>query len=614
MKNKRYKSNSISACMMVKNEAKLLPQCLESIKDHVDEIIIVDTGSTDDTVAIAESFGAKVYHHPWEDNFSKHRNQSLEYATCQWCFIIDADEKLVKQNGVSLCNEVAHIDETIDSLLVLVENASSNNGQTIPVNSIRLVRNRCSIRYMGRVHNYLVGLKKTHPIPIRLFHYGYNLGKEMNEKKFVRTTNLLKLDIEEDPENPRPYHFLAVSYLTCKLHKSAAEYAEKAIALYENIRLVPHNYLWSLYVAAISHLELGNIDKALSFAKKGTSFFSDHLDSHYILSGCYMLKSDSQFWYHKDRFFEIHKKIEDKAEEFGEIVQNTFKLGWKVLIWAGLIALEEGNLDKKNEELFLAEHLAPDDFEFHLELGQRLKYKKYLHESESELQKALELRPENTKPYIGLLQLYIETEDKKAQASLLDRFISSQCNNIHDSLLMASAAKDLSLTDRAKTILQKIISMEPYNPDARLLLGQICLSCNEYLQALSLAEEVLQCHDSRDLRALSLMGKVHYHSGNYTSAIDSFQKMVGIDSALLEPHVYIADLFLRSKDIEGCVYECDELLRILNLDRDIILNCLPDLGSQFFRAAESLVQRSELDLMKRCLQIGRTLISRQTIT
>lgn len=352
----------------------------------------------------------------------------------------------------------------------------------------------------------------------------------------------------------------------------------------------------------------------MQFAKKGTSFFPDHLDSHYILCGCYMLKSDSQFWYHKNCFFEINKKIENKPEEFGEIVQNTFELGWKVLIWAGLIALEEGNLSKKDEEIALAENLAPDAFELHLELGQRLKYKKYFHESESEFQKALELRPEDTKPYLGLIHLYIEIGDKKAQASLLDCFISSKCNNIHDSILMASAANDLSFTKQAKTILQKIMSMESYNPDARLLMGKICLSCDEFLQAQSLAEEVLQSHDNRDLQALSLLAKVQYHLGNYTSALDSFQQIAEIDSTLLEPHVYAADLFLRFKDIESCVDECDELLRILNLDRDITLNSLPDLGAQFFRVAEFLVQISELDLMKRCLQIGRTLISKQTVT
>jgi len=179
---------------------------------------------------------------------------------------------------------------------------------------------------------------------------------------------------------------------------------------------------------------------------------------------------------------------------------------------------------------------------------------------------------------------------------------------------MASAANDLSFTKQAKTILQKIMSMESDNPDAILLMGQICLRCNEYLHAQSCAEEVLQSYDIRDLQALSLLAKAQYHLGNYTSAIDNFYQMAEIDSTLLEPHVYAADLFLRLKDIESCVAECDELLKILNLDRDITLNSFSDLGAQFFRVAESLVQISELDLMKQCLQIGKTLICKQTVT
>ena len=72
---------NISACMIVKNEEEFLPNCLNSIKDAVDEIIIVDTGSTDNTIAIAKNFGAKVYHHPWNDSFSEARNRYLNYAS-----------------------------------------------------------------------------------------------------------------------------------------------------------------------------------------------------------------------------------------------------------------------------------------------------------------------------------------------------------------------------------------------------------------------------------------------------------------------------------------------------------------------------------------------------
>jgi cellulose synthase/poly-beta-1,6-N-acetylglucosamine synthase-like glycosyltransferase len=83
----KVKKPTISLCMMVKNEEKFLPQCLDSVRNYVDEIIIVDTGSTDRTVEIAEKYTDKIYFHPWEEDFSKHRNQSISYATGDWIFI-----------------------------------------------------------------------------------------------------------------------------------------------------------------------------------------------------------------------------------------------------------------------------------------------------------------------------------------------------------------------------------------------------------------------------------------------------------------------------------------------------------------------------------------------
>jgi tetratricopeptide (TPR) repeat protein len=87
----------ISLCMIVKDEEALLPRCLSSVQGVVDEIIVVDTGSTDRTVAIAQQFGAAVYHHPWQDDFAAARNASLRHAHSDWILVLDADETLISE-------------------------------------------------------------------------------------------------------------------------------------------------------------------------------------------------------------------------------------------------------------------------------------------------------------------------------------------------------------------------------------------------------------------------------------------------------------------------------------------------------------------------------------
>ena len=95
---------TISLCMIVKNEAGTLERCLSSVADLVDEIIIVDTGSTDDTKAIAKRYTAKVYDFPWVDDFSMARNFAFEKATCDYIYSADADEVLDEKNRLAFKN------------------------------------------------------------------------------------------------------------------------------------------------------------------------------------------------------------------------------------------------------------------------------------------------------------------------------------------------------------------------------------------------------------------------------------------------------------------------------------------------------------------------------
>ncbi len=148
--------NEVSLCMIVKNEENYLPSCLNSIKDIVDEIIIVDTGSTDKTVDIAKSFGAKVYYFPWHNNFSEARNESLKHATKDWILILDADDELSTKNQENLKDLLyRQLDENAIyyfETLNYYGNIVDDNSITINLNP-RLFKNNHGTHYEGEIHN-----------------------------------------------------------------------------------------------------------------------------------------------------------------------------------------------------------------------------------------------------------------------------------------------------------------------------------------------------------------------------------------------------------------------------------------------------------------------------
>ncbi|MDD2889882.1 MAG: glycosyltransferase family 2 protein, partial [bacterium] len=148
------KKQSISLCMIVKDEEKNLPRCLDSFKDLVDEIIVVDTGSTDKTVEIAKSYGAKVYYFKWCDDFSAARNESLKYVTKEWILIIDADEYIDEENRKKIGTLLQNPE--YDAYAISTRNFFIPYSPAFDVNIlIRLFKNIPGICYSGVIHNDL---------------------------------------------------------------------------------------------------------------------------------------------------------------------------------------------------------------------------------------------------------------------------------------------------------------------------------------------------------------------------------------------------------------------------------------------------------------------------
>ncbi|MCY6353848.1 tetratricopeptide repeat-containing glycosyltransferase family 2 protein [Clostridium sp. ZS2-4] len=278
-------SNKISLCMIVKNEEKDLPRCLGSVKDLVDEMIIVDTGSTDKTVEIAKSYGAKVYYFKWCNNFSAARNESLKYATKDWILIMDADDELSSEDkdkfkalvNYNLNENTVCFFETLNYL------GSAVNTSNITINlNPRVFKNNYGYCYEGEVHNQLVNHKHDflgESYPIRIYHYGYLEQNLVSKDKRKRNITLLEKQIKEQPENKYAYFNLANEYFSIGDKKKALQNYYKA---YEDFN--PNTGYASNLIERIvlSNYDLKYYDKALEFIDIGTEYYPDFTNLYHI--------------------------------------------------------------------------------------------------------------------------------------------------------------------------------------------------------------------------------------------------------------------------------------------------------------------------------------------
>jgi glycosyltransferase involved in cell wall biosynthesis len=147
---------SISLCMIVKNEEEVLERCLQSVLKLVDEIIIVDTGSTDATVEIAKKYTDHVYDIEWIDDFSKARNYSFSKATKDYILWLDADDVLLEVDQEKFLTIKNQLDSTIDIVSMYYNIAFDENGKpTYQYRRNRLVKRNKGYKWIGYVHEYL---------------------------------------------------------------------------------------------------------------------------------------------------------------------------------------------------------------------------------------------------------------------------------------------------------------------------------------------------------------------------------------------------------------------------------------------------------------------------
>lgn len=280
---------AISLVMIVKNEAANLPACLDSVNGQVDELVIVDTGSSDGTCAIAGLYTDKIYHFDWFDDFSAARNFALGKATGEWILALDADEELVSAAG-DLRGLAAGADHGAYLLPIDIP-SPDGSGRYNRSLALRFFKNRERYRYRGKIHeaihdaeNGLVGVARS-----PLIRHKMVTLREANCKR-GRNLALLKKVCREDPRDYFLQYCLGTEWMALGKPERALPHLRQAC---QNLAGASPLY----HTAALNRLinclkALGRQEEAMCVCREGIDVYPGYADLHYQCGLLYIEEKD----------------------------------------------------------------------------------------------------------------------------------------------------------------------------------------------------------------------------------------------------------------------------------------------------------------------------------
>ncbi|MMZ48847.1 SPBc2 prophage-derived glycosyltransferase SunS [compost metagenome] len=290
---------TIALCMIVKNEQEYLRRCLDSVKDKVNQIVIVDTGSTDETVNIAKEYTNEVYHMDWTNNFAAARNESIKYATTEYILVLDADEYL--EESADLQKEIA---SGADYYFTKIHNIMSFD-RALNHLAIRIFSNNKELYYQNRLHEHLnimdEGIDfKSGQAGLIIMHTGYT--DEMMEGREKAKRNL-PLMLKEVEENPTVYNLFNMgrTYMWVGKYEKAIPFLQRAYPMSKNLTIAP-----DLVITLCRSLgEMKRYDEALQILQEATIVYPNEVDLLH-LQGLYFM----EIGYYRDAIVTMTKCLE----------------------------------------------------------------------------------------------------------------------------------------------------------------------------------------------------------------------------------------------------------------------------------------------------------------
>ncbi len=506
---------TISACLIVKNEEKFLPHCLESIKNAVDEIIIVDTGSTDRTVEIAESFGAKVYHHPWRNSFSEARNHSISYAVCDWILQIDADESL-EQADIPLLHSLIR---TSVHNAILVAIYSTLPGGLSKHYFTRIFR-RGKGRFEGIVHNQLVFEGCALQSEIRIQHYGYNLpGSEM-QKKYKRSGDLLRQQLAEDPNNAFVLANLIRNYRNEGNYDKVIELCEMGLqnlTLRKDVTAINHKQ--RIYIDLIyARIHKKQFDEAAATCKDAINETPDSLDVLFAMGEIFLKKEAYEEGLNTFKKYLVAKEKESKNPAFNLYIVDSYAYEHKAYNNIGICYDRLGRFAEAEQAYKKALRLTDTEPLYYLNLMSLYASQNRFGEAEQVANEAINRGIANNEVYQRLGNIQIAAGKSHVAIITFKHLIQKGNNDLNTYLLLINLLIQTNQLKEAEETLGGIITSYPDHIRLGCLTGRINYKKGDKASVINFIEGTLKSNPSNSA--------VFHDLGNLCIEIEEYNKAI----------------------------------------------------------------------------------------
>lgn len=295
-------NKTVSLCMIVKDEETYLRRCLDSVFNQVDEIIIVDTGSTDSTLCIAEEYGAKILKLSWKEDFAAARNASIEIANSEYILVLDADEYVDQDTNLQ-----ETLKEMKDYYIINFKNYM-DGGYVSSHQAIRLFKNNIGLKYIGKIHEHL-NIDDFDNLSVKfadfiIHHEGYKKEVFSQKNKFERNLKILEKEVKSNPTGYNLFN-LGTQYKVGREYLKALEQFKKSYQLSKDQIYLP--YL--LYSMGDCLLQLERNRDGIRLMKDSIELFPKYTGFYYLTG----------LFYENLNYFKAAEEMFEKCLELGEV-------------------------------------------------------------------------------------------------------------------------------------------------------------------------------------------------------------------------------------------------------------------------------------------------------